>query len=67
MGSERITWEICPNCGHTAVVGWRDGSLIEFDCAEGCTPAEEDLGRLGQPAGGSSSLARWANAAWRRR
>jgi hypothetical protein len=67
MASERITWETCPRCGLTAAVGWLGGVPVEFDCTAGCAPTEQVLGRLRRPAGGSSSLARWADATrlWR--
>lgn len=67
MASERITWETCPRCGLTAAVGWLDGVPVEFDCTAGCAPTEQVLGRLRRPAGGPSSLARWADATrrWR--
>jgi hypothetical protein len=42
--SERVTWEICPNCGRTAAVGWLDGNLVEFDCTGGCRLSAAQVG-----------------------
>ncbi|MCW2537620.1 MAG: uncharacterized protein JWQ26_3319 [Modestobacter sp.] len=35
--SERVTWDTCPSCGHSAAVGWIDGNPVEFDCLGGCS------------------------------
>jgi len=35
--SERVTWEQCPECRRLAAVGWLDGTLVEFDCPNGCS------------------------------
>src|SRR4051794_37694401 len=44
---ERVTWETCPGCGLSAVVGWRDGALIAVDCPGGCQLTAADFARRG--------------------
>jgi hypothetical protein len=41
--SERVTWEICPNCQREAAVGWVDGQAVEFDCQGGCWLSPEQV------------------------
>jgi hypothetical protein len=42
---ERVTWETCPRCGLSAVVGWRDGALVAVDCPGGCRLTAADFAR----------------------
>jgi hypothetical protein len=45
--SERVTWEICPNCQREAAVGWIDAQAVEFDCqGGGCWLSPEQLHAL---------------------
>jgi hypothetical protein len=44
---ERVTWETCPRCGLSAVVGWRDGALVAVDCPGGCRLTAADFTRRG--------------------
>src|SRR3954453_9398026 len=44
--SEKITWEVCPECGRTAAVGWLEGDVVEFDCVLGCRLSDVQLGGL---------------------
>jgi hypothetical protein len=45
--SERITWETCPMCGHSAAVGWSSAEPVEFDCVKGCHITAVDAEVLG--------------------
>ena len=42
---ERVTWEVCPRCGLSAAVGWRDGALVVVDCPGGCRLTAADFAR----------------------
>jgi hypothetical protein len=44
--SERVTWELCPNCDRLAAVGWLDEEAIEFDCPGGCLVSVEQVREL---------------------
>jgi hypothetical protein len=44
---ERVTWETCPRCGLSAVVGWRDGALVAVGCPGGCRLTAADFTRRG--------------------
>jgi hypothetical protein len=43
----RVTWIICPRCGLSAAVGWRDGVLVAVDCPSGCRLTAANLARRG--------------------
>jgi hypothetical protein len=47
--SERVTWEICPECRRPAAVGWVDGSPVQFDCPRGCTLPVAELRAVFMP------------------
>ena len=44
---ERVTWETCPRCGLSAVVGWVNGALVAVDCPGGCRLTAADSARRG--------------------
>ena len=48
MGSDGISWEVCPVCGRTAAVGWVNNSPAEFDCTAGCLPSTTQMRRLAE-------------------
>jgi hypothetical protein len=61
--SERVTWETCPGCGHSAAVGWLGGISVEFDCPRGCRLTDETSLRGARANGKSlSAVARWTVA-----
>ena len=41
--SESISWEVCPSCGRTAAVGWRNERVVEVDCSSECRLDDDEL------------------------
>jgi hypothetical protein len=50
--SDHVTWEICPDCGQLAVVGWASDGVsgapagirpVGFHCRTGCRVSPEEF------------------------
>ncbi len=64
--SERVTWDICPQCGRYAAVGWLDGIPVRFDCPRGCQLSAGELPRAREDDRRLAVCARLGDGARRR-